>query len=165
MSSNNRPWPPQAVSQKRVEQRQLYQVVENFDGPSEVQIALSRFLVIRTAGYVESVRDELASAHAERTAAPRVHHRVRQSLSSGLGVKPKQLEDFLGSFDREWRSTFSNRIDAGDMRLRNNLGALVSDRGKIAHGHGEQVTIRKALTWADSAEEIVEMLITIMDPG
>jgi hypothetical protein len=115
--------------------------------PDEVVSALARYLTVRSVGYIEAVRDDLADLSASATGHPRLHKRITHHLRGGLGVNPKQLLDFVGSFDLKWRDSLAALLDADDQILRNQLGAMVAARGKIAHGDGENVTTGRSLAW------------------
>ncbi len=76
---------------------------------------------------------------------------------------PEQLLTFVGSFDKDWRVALEAVLDADDQVLRNQLGAMVSARKKIAHGDGDQVTTGKALAWSDAALVVGKELSKLFD--
>lgn len=123
-----------------------------------------RYLVVRSAGLVESVRDDAASLYSQRIGPPRLHRRISTGLGGGLGAHPKQLLDFVASFDTDWRDQLQQLLDEDDARRSNDLGALVNARKKIAHGDGDQVTTRKALQWSQTATELANWVIVRFDP-
>lgn len=135
------------------------------DSPDVVSRALARYLTVRSAGYIEAVRDDLADLYASVTGHQRLHRRVVNHLRVGLGTTPDQLLKFVGSFDPDWRITLEAVLDADDQVRRNQLGAMVAARKKIAHGDGDQVTAGKALGWADLALELGKELRKLFDPG
>lgn len=134
------------------------------DNP-DAQAALVRYLVVRTAGYLEASRDELANAHVTQQASPRVAQRLKAGLSTGVGVRPAQLRAFLFSFDPEWAAQLDVFFAGDDSRLSNQLGALVEARKNIAHGLGDPVRESQAIRWAETANEVVEWLTALMDPS
>lgn len=93
-----------------------------------------------------------------------MHRRIAAGLRSGLGVTPKQLQDFLGSFDLAWGEELASYLAEDDGARANDLGALVAARKKIAHGDGEQVTTRKALQWSSTADDVSGWLVRRFDP-
>lgn len=137
----------------------------DLDAPDAVSRALARYLTVRSVGYVEAVRDDLADLYSSVTGHHRLHRRVVHHLRSGLGATPEQLLTFIGSFDKDWRVTFEAVLDAEDQTLRNQLGAMVAARKKIAHGDGDQVTTGKALTWSDAALKLGKELSKLFDPS
>lgn len=133
------------------------------DAPDAVSRALARYLTVRAVGYIEAVRDDLADLYASVTGHHRLHRRVVHHLRSGLGAAPEQLLTFVGSFDKDWRAALEAVLDADDQTIRNQLGAMVAARKKIAHGDGDQVTAGKALGWADVALSLGRELSKLFD--
>jgi hypothetical protein len=125
---------------------------------------MARYLTLRSVGYVESVRDDLADLYALRTGDGRLHRRISHHLRGGLGATPEQLLTFVGSFDPAWRESMEALLDDDNRELREKLGAMVAARKKIAHGDGEQVTSGRALAWCDAALKIGGHLGTLFDP-
>ena len=119
-----------------------------------VERALARFTVIRSVGYIESTRDLMASQYIEANSHPRVLRRAQAHLNTGLGVTPKQLCDFVGTFDPSWREELHDFLEEDDSARSNLLGAMVAVRKKIAHGDGDNVTSGRALQWSEAAIEI-----------
>jgi hypothetical protein len=144
---------------------QLISVVEKGADDPDVQGALVRYLVVRSAGFVEASRDALAAGHAQEQSSPRVHARVKSGLSTGLGVRPAQLKDFLNTFDPDWATDFAGWSSGEDGRVSGDLGALVDARKKIAHGVGAKVGKEQALRWAATATKVVDWLTLRMDPS
>lgn len=134
------------------------------DAPDAVSRALARYLTVRSVGYIEAVRDDLADLYASAAGHPRLHKRVTHHLRGGFGATPEQLLTFVGSFDKDWRSMLAGILDKDDQALRNQLGAMVAARKKIAHGDGDQVTSGRALAWADVALKLGSELSKLFDP-
>lgn len=154
------------IRQRALDLKEVQACLRDLDHDSSdvVSRALARYLTIRSAGYVEAVRDDLADLYASVTSHHRLHRRVVHHLRGGLGTTPEQLLTFVGSFDKDWRITLEAVLDAEDQILRNQLGAMVAARKKIAHGDGDQVTAGKALVWADLALELGNELGKLFDP-
>jgi hypothetical protein len=134
---------------------------------SELGVALARYTVVRAAGYLEAVRDDVADLFVSRIAVDLVSNRIRSGLRAGQGVRPGQLIEFVQSFHPEWAVEITDFLD-DDSVLRNrrsDLGALVNARKKIAHGDGDAVTPPSALRWAATAEEVGGWIIKRFDPG
>lgn len=172
--SRNLGWPPVQINQRIEAHKNLARVVQRANveevfsaDPSvsdELNRALARYLVVRSAGLLEAVRDDSASLHAKQIGPPRLFNRISGGLRAGQGVRPEQLIAFFKSFDPVWASALTEFLNYNDSKRSNDLGALVSARIKIAHGDGEQVTLRKALSWSDTAIEVSEKIVEIFDP-
>lgn len=160
--------PPQraTIRQRRLDLKESQDCLRNLDveQPDVVSRALARYLTVRSVGYIEAVRDDLADLYAAITGHPRLHRRITHHLRTGQGAAPEQLLDFVGSFDKDWRSHLETLLDADDQLLKSQLGAMVAARKKIAHGDGEQVTTGRALVWSDAALEIGQHLGSLFDP-
>lgn len=128
--------------------------LRDFEHADTLSSSLARYLVVRSAGYLEAVRDDLADEFVRKTSHPRVHNYVSSGLRVGQGVHPDQLREFLRRFDATWSEQFDEFLQADDGRLSSDLGALVHARKKIAHGDGETITETKAQRYADSALKI-----------
>lgn len=154
------------IRQRELDLKEVQGCLRNLDGdaPDPVTRALARYLTVRSVGYIEAVRDDMADLYAYTIGHPRLHRRVVHHLRGGLGATPEQLLNFVGSFDREWRTVLEGILDADDQALRNQLGAMVAARKKIAHGDGDQVTSSKALAWSDVALRLGKELRRLFDP-
>lgn len=166
MANKSHGWPPASIRQRQKDHGELEQAVRQLTQatPDLIERSMARYLVIRSAGLVESVRDDAASLYSQRVGHPRLHRRISTGLNVGLGVSPKQLLEFVASFDGDWRDELQILLDENDARRSNHLGALVAARKKIAHGDGDQVTARKALQWSETAAELAGWVITRFDP-
>ncbi len=133
--------------------------------PDTIQRALARYLVVRSAGYIEAVRDDVADNYTQQKGSDEVVRRIRLHLRNGQGVAPTQLLEFTKSFDPNWSSELECLLSRDDNYLRAQLGAMVVARKKIAHGEGENVTASKALAWSEAAEHVGKWLTKRFDPA
>lgn len=157
-------WPPVSVRQRLIEHRELIVTVRKHRDDPDVDQALSRYLVVRSAGLVESVRDDVADFYVKRVAHVRAHRRIVSGLRRGQGIAPNQLVTFVRSFDAAWAEDLDTLLQSDDSRIRDGLGALVAARRKIAHGDGESVSTSKALQWGGIANEVCQWLIKRFEP-
>lgn len=158
-------WPPPGIRQRLIDLKAVQDALRKVDSSDYfLEQCVARYLTVRSAGYVEAVRDDVSDFFVSNQASPRVVNRVRDGLRKGLGVRPAQLETFVGTFDTLWKSELSELLDAEDGRLRTSLGALVKARKAIAHGDGESVTVSRAIGWSETAETVGKWLIVRFDP-
>ena len=131
----------------------------------EVTRALSRFLVVRTCGYLEQVVEECSSAFISSRSAPQVSS-FATSWYSGKGLNPtaERLITLLGRFDGVWAKELEDLLDDDDHRLKSELNLLVDRRNKIAHGLGEGIGSVKALELLGIARDIADWFILRLDP-
>lgn len=166
MAAQVSPGPHRAtIRQREIDLKEVQDCLRNLDvdAPDAVSRALARYLTVRSVGYIEAVRDDLADLYAAVTGHHRLHRRIGYHLHSGLGATPEQLLTFVGSFDKDWRVAMEAVLDADDQALRNQLGAMVAARKKIAHGDGDQVTTGRALAWSDAALVLGKHLKSLFD--
>lgn len=157
-------WPPAGVTQRIIELKELQDMVRSMSAREDYAPHLGRYLVVRSAGLIEAVRDDVADQHSRTIGAVRLHKRITAGLRNGLGVRPEQLINFVRTFDQQWAQELTGWLDADDSKRRNQLGALVAARKKIAHGDGEAVSTGQALNWADVALDISKWLEKRFDP-
>lgn len=160
-------WPPVATRQREQDLKSLADdirglPVDNFDS---VERSLVRFLAVRSAGYIEATRDDAAEAFCRARSSAEVWLRVKAGLRTGLGVRPQQILDFVGSFDTSWKLQLEEGLLSIDGIHRSRLGALVEVRKKIAHGHGEALTSRKAFDYLETSLEVGHWLLRRFDPN
>lgn len=160
-------WPPATLTLRLADLRETSDALANLDSsaPDAIRIALARYVAVRSAGYLEAVRDDLADLFVSRVSIDVVANRVRSGLRQGQGVQPQQLVNFVATFHATWGEELSALFDEDDKRLRNAVGALVSARKKVAHGDGDNVTAVRATTWASAAEDVGSWLVRRFDPS
>lgn len=171
----NKNWPPVIVRQRMAEHAHLETLVRDFIDtdetperePNDPELirAMARYLTIRSAGLVESVRDVLAVEHARQAGNSRLHRRVENTLIKGQGTAPEQLKTFMGTFDPEWKSTLGALLANNDDELGNLLGGLVAARKLIAHGDGENASGARALAWSQAAQQVCSWMIVCLEPN
>lgn len=161
-------WPPASVRSRKQDLNELTAELQALDpAAGVVVVAMSRYTVVRAAGYIEAVRDDVADFFVSRMAIDLVTNRIRSGLRGGQGVRPGQLIEFVQSFRTEWATELTEFLDddSGSRNRRSDLGALVSARKRIAHGDGDTVGLTSALQWSATAEEVGGWLVRRFDPN
>lgn len=157
-------WPPAGATQRILELKQLLELVRSSPLRESYEPHLVRYLAVRSAALVEAVRDDVASQFTHAVGHKRIHRRVSLTLSRSLGVRPRQLVDFVSTFDQDWGNTLNNWLEENDAARKNALGALVSARNEIAHGNSGSVSSSQAILWAELAIQTSKWLIDTFDP-
>lgn len=154
--------PPLSASarQRELELKSLCNALRTLpkDSSDTIEQALTRYVVIRSVGYVESVRDDAADRYASMVGHQRLRRRIGLHLHTGQGAAPTQLLNFLGSFEPQWRHSLDEFLSKDDGKMRSDLGAMVAARKKIAHGDGDNVTPGRALGWSDTARAVASFI-------
>lgn len=159
-------WPSHVISESR---RKLTDLRDELNGlsddlSSEVDQAISRFLVVRACGHIEFTFEEAFCALAESRSSPSVASYVRSGFFRGSNPRPSRLTDTLGKFDPVIAATITGRLEADDQRLSRELSFMVDRRNKIAHGQSENVRRRRAIELAEVALEIGDTVTMALDP-
>ena len=130
----------------------------------EVLRALSRFLIIRSCGFLEQVSEECCRAYLASKADPRSSGFGGSWLGRGRNPSPGNLVELVRRFDAAWADELEDRFNQDDERLRREVSFLVDRRNKIAHGLSEGVGVRKAMDLVLVAIEVTEWFILRLDP-
>ncbi|WP_372487699.1 HEPN domain-containing protein [Agromyces atrinae] len=134
------------------------------DASTEVEQAISRFLVVRACGHIEFTFEESFCAYAESRSSPGVASFVRSGFFRGSNPRPSRLTDTLGKLDPSISTAITTHLEADDQRLSRELSFMVDRRNKIAHGQSENVGRIRALQLADVALEVGDALVVTLDP-
>lgn len=159
-------WPPWAVKSLETGLDRLAKAVrDGSDRDVDEQIWLTRFLVIRTCGYVEQTVQEciLAYVHA-RTGGP-AQVFAKSWLTRSRTPSPSNLLDLVGRFDEAWKNELDAEFRKDDQWLMNELDMLVARRHQIAHGLNEGLGSRKALELVEVAKTVADWFILRFDPS
>jgi hypothetical protein len=132
--------------------------------PDEVSRAISRFLVVRSSGYLEQASEECCRIYVDSHAPAQVSAYGSSWLGKGSSPTPDHLVRLVRRFDRTWADALEAFLRADDELLWRELSLLVDRRNLIAHGLSEGVTQRKALDLAGHAKVTADWFITRFDP-
>ena len=132
--------------------------------PDEVTRALTRFLIVRTCGYLEQVVDCSCRAFLISKSAPQVASFGSSHLGKGANPTPDRLAALLTRFSREWAELFKSFVAEDDEFRSRELAFLVDRRNKIAHGASEGIGAAKALALVPVAREVADWFCTVLDP-
>jgi hypothetical protein len=160
------PWPSLTIVQLEQALTDIASLVQNphRDQPDEVTRALSRFLLIRTCGYLEQVVEQCCIAYLTSKASPRVSRFGSSWLGRGANPSPDRLVELVRRFDGEWADELKAEFEADDQLLQREISFLVDRRNRIAHGLGEGVGARKALDLGTYTAAVADWFIRRFDP-
>lgn len=158
------PWPTVEMRDRLADLRQTASELESMKrGSGFIELCLARYLTVRSAGYIETVRDDAAEHFTSATSHPYVVDRVGTSLRRGQSAGPGDLTAFVKTFNPGWESLLKDHLGADGARLSNAIGSLVRSRKNIAHGNSDGVDRDRALLWFKAAEEVGLWFITTFD--
>lgn len=158
-------WPTHALAMSRTRLEELKDEADlRSNVSSEIDQAISRFLVVRACGHIEFSFEEAFCEYASVQSSAKVGAFVRSQSFRGANPNPARIIKTLDHLDGDLARRFEEYIDQDDQELRRELALLVDRRNKIAHGQNEGVTRRKALDLADVALRISDWLIDELSP-
>jgi hypothetical protein len=159
-------WPPQRVAQLSIALDDVKALVTSppHDQADEVTRALSRFLVVRTCGFLEQVVEECCVGYITARSSPHVASFGRSWFGQGASPKPGRLVQLVQRFDAGWGESLQQLFADDEELLRREISFLVDRRNKIAHGLGEGVGAAKALELLAFARQVADWFIGTFDP-
>lgn len=161
-------WPPWPVTSVRSNLDDLVATTQDAAADkvaSEILSSLSRFLVVRTSGYVEQAVHEVVRAFVSGKSGGQVRTFAHSWLERSRNPSPEALGGLLGRFDAALQAEFEAYLDEDDQRLKRDLSFLVDRRNAIAHGLNEGVGYERALTLVASAVHVVDWFILRLNPN
>ena len=133
-------------------------------GDDDVVRELSRFLVVRSCGFLEQVAEECCRAYLGSKSDRRSADFGASWLGRGRNPSSSNLVALVGRFDQTWSLELDAMMKDDDERLHRELSFLVDRRNKIAHGLSEGIGARKAMDLADIVREVTDWFQRRLDP-
>ncbi|GAA4856589.1 HEPN domain-containing protein [Kitasatospora terrestris] len=159
-------WPPWPIpSLKESLDSLTSSVAERPKGRSDDEhIWLTRFLVIRSCGYLEQVTYETARAFVADKSFGLVRTFALTWLSRTRNPSPDNMMELLGRFDGALSDEFKVLLEEDDQRLYREISLLVDRRHKIAHGLNEGMNSAKAVALRSDVDIVADWFIEKLDP-
>jgi hypothetical protein len=166
MPTANKQWPPKLVSSLERSLQQLAKSVRELPSQrsDDEQVWLSRFLVVRTCGYLEQVIYETARDYVREKSGGLVRSFASSWLAKTRNPTPDNMLELVGRFDAGLERDLREMLEADQGHLYREISFLVDRRNKIAHGLNESVNTRKALDLLNETEKIAEWFIANLKP-
>lgn len=160
-------WPPQDI---RPLERSLDDLAESVRNPpkergDDEQIWLTRFLIVRSCGYLEQVLHECTISHLQFVAGGTARSYAMSWLSRSINPSPENVVRTLGRLDMNFADDFQQWLDDNGGELNHELSALISRRHGIAHGLNEGFGSRRALALYDIAKIVADWLVLRLNPA
>jgi hypothetical protein len=132
--------------------------------PDEVTQALSRFLVVRTCGYMEKLVQECCLAYVQNKSFGRVRGFSESWLKRIENPTPDHLLQLVARFDSVLRDDLFELFERNDGQLKRELSLLVDRRNAISHGESDGIGSRKALDLLRYSRSITDWFVLNFDP-
>jgi len=120
---------------------------------------LSRYLCVRTSGYIESVLRHLIVNFCDGTSPQQIGNYLTNRTKYITNLEYKKIASLLGEFSSDWRSEFESRITD---EQRSSLNSVVSNRNNIAHGNSDSITYRNMKDYYLDIKEVTRILKEII---
>lgn len=120
---------------------------------------LSRYLCVRTSGYLESVMRNLIANYCDGTSPQQIQSYILKKTKYITNLEYRKIVKILGEFSHEWMNDFENRIND---QQRSSLNSVVSNRNNIAHGNSDSITYRDMKNYYLDIKEVAVLLKDII---
>ena len=154
-------WPPFEVQQSLQRLSDLQSLVKSLhelqDCRNEDVVSnLARLLVVRCSGHLEVVSSSCILSFIERHSESVVSDYARNQYKKWQNPTPDNLKNLLSSISNIAREEFSSYMstERATIDLSAEIGSMVKERGKIAHGDNDSVTPRKALQFYQDTVQV-----------
>lgn len=128
------------------------------------QMWLTRFLIVRSCGYLEQVMHRCAMGHLEVNSYGTARSYSLSWLGRSVNPSVENIRSTLGRFDQGFVDEFEHMLAERDNELSNDLGALVAKRHAIAHGQSDGLGDRRALDLYEVAKKLADWMIRRLCP-
>ncbi len=157
-------WPPLSMVDLRNSLKAMEALVQQQNPSDEISAELSRFLVVRTCGYLEQVVELCCKNYLKSKSDPRSAAFGESWLGRGSNPKPSKLVELVKRFDTEWGEELHGLFAQNDELLRRELEFLVDKRNRISHGLNQGIGMTKALSLVPHAITVSDWFIIKFDP-
>lgn len=159
-------WPPSEILLLERALDELSDAVRDRPGArtDDEQMWLTRFLVVRSCGYLEQVMYLCATNHLEAKSAGTARSYSLSWLERSINPSVSNISVTLGRFDQGLADEFELMLSENNGELQNDLSALVTKRHAIAHGKNEGLGATRALALCEVAKQMADWMIRSFCP-
>ena len=157
-------WPSLPMVNLRRSLTAMETLVMEQDPSNEISAELSRFLVVRTCGYLEQIVELSCRNYLKSKSDPRSAAFGESWLGRGSNPKPSTLVELVTRFDASWALELHDLFAQNDELLKRELEFLVDKRNRISHGLNQGVGMSKALNLVPHAITVSDWFVMRFDP-
>jgi hypothetical protein len=159
-------WPPVSLG---LLEKQLDQLVEAVKTPGDrsvdEQVWLTRFLVIRTCGYLEQVVHTTVTDHLWNTCGGTARSFALSWMNKSRNPSLDNLYRIIGRLDDKMLDELETLLESDNGALKEQISSLVGRRNGIAHGLNDGLSSRKALEMVEDAKQVASWFILNLEPS
>lgn len=120
---------------------------------------LSRYLCVRTSGYLESVIRNLIVNYCDGTSPREIENYLTTRTKYITNLEYRKILSLLAEFSTDWKDTFELKVND---EQRSSLNSVVSNRNSIAHGNTDSITFRNMKEYYSHVKEVADILKEII---
>lgn len=120
---------------------------------------LTRYLCVRTSGYLENVVRILIAHFCDGTSPQPVNNYIVKRTKYITNLDYKRLNGLLSEFDSSWSSEFEQRVTD---QQKSSLNSVISNRNNISHGNQDSITYRDMVNYYRDVKDVCQILINII---
>jgi len=136
----------------------LFLLVKSIED-DEAKSLLSKFLCVRTSGFIESSVKNLVNEFSNGTSPKQIQKYVSHKIKYATNLYPARIAELLGAFDTDWKKNFESQITDEQKAA---LNSIISNRNNIAHGENDAINFTSMESFYTHAKEVVAMLENII---
>ncbi|WP_452601873.1 MAE_28990/MAE_18760 family HEPN-like nuclease [Pontimicrobium sp. MEBiC06410] len=137
----------------------LYREVSQIQEGEINKAHLTRYLCVRTSGYLENVARILIAHFCDGTSPQPINNYIAKRTKYITNLDFKKLKALLSEFDTSWSAEFEERVNE---QQRSSLNSVISNRNNISHGNQDSITYRDMVNYYRDVKDICKILIDII---
>lgn len=137
----------------------LFREVSILDDSDVNKAHLTRYLCVRTSGFLEVVTRYLIADLCDGTSPQTINNYVQRRSKYITNLSFSKIIDLLSEFSPDWATEFSNRISD---QQKASLNSVVANRNSISHGNQDNTSFREMCQYFSDIKEVVAILKTIV---
>lgn len=137
----------------------LFRDVSIIDEGEEIKAHLSRYLCVRTSGYLENVFRILIANFCDGTSPQPVANYIVKRTKFITNLDYSRIRTLLSEFSLEWCEKFDSLITD---QQKSSINSLVSNRNSIAHGNVDSLTFRDMTQYYSDTKQVCIILKDII---
>lgn len=120
---------------------------------------LSRYLCVRTSGFLESVTKYLITNLCDGTSPQTIQNYVQKRAKYITNLGFVKMTKLLSEFNGDWSTEFINRVSD---QQKASMNLVVSNRNNIAHGNNDSISFREMKQYYSDIKEVIQILKDII---
>ncbi|SFN24937.1 HEPN domain-containing protein [Salegentibacter flavus] len=138
---------------------QLFSEVSQIEDGEINKAHLSRYLCVRTSGYLENVVRILIANFCDGSSPQPVKNYIGKRTKYITNLDFKRLKNLLSEFNSEWSNEFEEKVSD---QQKSSMNSVISNRNNIAHGNQDSITYLDMARYYGDIKEVSKILVDII---